>query len=153
MGFVAIFAAAWIAIFVIYAMNKSLTIRENAYVYLTQMILGINFTWIVAEELHYIEISRDALSYISFMLYRTLLVPLIYVILMNAVFKARRLPQLLIAVGSAFGVGLGLKGLLLYFDILRYEKWNLIYDGIQILLMQVVIYTLLRLYRKVVYAR
>ncbi|MFD2383093.1 hypothetical protein ACFSWD_18690 [Paenibacillus xanthanilyticus] len=120
---------------------------------MTQLIIGINFTWIVAEELRYIEISRDALPYVTFMIYRTILVPLIYVILMNAVFKARRLPRLLIAIGSAFGVALALKGLLLYFGILRYEKWSLIYDGIQIILMQVVIYTLLRLYRKVVYAR
>ena len=46
-----------------------------------------------------------------------------------------------------------MNGLLLYYDIVSYVRWSLLFDAVQILLLQCLVYALLRAYRKTVYAR
>ncbi|MFC0211437.1 hypothetical protein ACFFK0_03060 [Paenibacillus chartarius] len=149
MGFVVIFVAAWLAVFIFYAMNKSLTIAENAFVYLTVMIIEINFTWIVAEELKLVELTKDGLLYAGFILNRTIVLPLLFVIMLNAVYRAGSIVRALIPVGVALAVILGLDALLQYFQITIFRQWNLFYDAIHIAILQAVSWGLLMLYRKI----
>jgi hypothetical protein len=153
MGFVVIFAAAWLSVFILYSMDKSLSILENTFIYLIILTIGINISWIVAEEFKLMEITKDELLYAGFILYRSLIIPMIYVILMNAVFKVRTVSRALLSAGVALGAILALNGILLFYRILQYEKWNLFYDAVQFLLLQVFIYALVKLYRKAVYVR
>jgi hypothetical protein len=153
MGFVVLFAAAWLSAMIVYSMEKSLSILENAFIFLLVLIIGINVSWIVGEEFKLMKITKDGLLYAGFILERSIVVPIIYVILMNAVYSARSVARALLYAGVALGILLGLRGVLLFYRILEYDGWNLLYDAIQIVLLQALIYALVQLYRRTVYER
>jgi hypothetical protein len=153
MGFVVMFVAAWIAVFVFYAMEKRLSILENVFVFLVALTLNINSSWIVAEELKLMELTKNGLLYSGFLLFRSVVIPLIFVIAMNAMLQAKRMPAAIVAGVCAAAALVALNGAALLSDIVRYEKWNLGYDAIAYVLLLAIVYALLRLYRRVVYRR
>ena len=148
-GFVITFAAAWLAMFIVYGMNKKLSVLENTFVYLVVLILGINIAWIVASELKLTTITKDAVLYAGFILYRSVLTPLIYVILMNVMFRARTVALRLLYAGGALILMLALESLMMAYEIIRYVQWSLWHEAIEAALLIAVTYWLLRLYRKV----
>lgn len=148
MGFVLIFALTWLAVFIIYGMYKKLSVLENTFVYLVVLILGINIAWIVAEELKLTSITKDGLLFAGYVLYRSVLIPLIYVVLMNMVFRFQSAAGRLLCAGGAVVLLLALDGVMLACEVIRYLKWNLWLEAIEIVVLQLVTYLLLRLYRK-----
>jgi len=153
MGFVVMFAAAWLAVFVLYSMNKSLSVLENAFVFLIVLTLGINISWIVAEEFKLIALTKNGLLYSGFIIFRSVVVPLLLVIAMNVIFKYKSAWGVVFAVAGTLAVFLALNGAALFYKIHRYERWNIGYDALVFLSLTAVVYALLQLYRKVVYGR
>ncbi len=153
MGFVVMFVAAWLAVFIFYCMHERLSILENAFAFLVVLTLGINASWIVAEELKLVELTKDGLLYTGFILFRTVVLPFVVVIALNAMILAERATVALFAAAAAVASLVALNGAALHYDIVRYEKWNLGYDAITHILMLAVVYALLRLYRRTVYGR
>lgn len=149
MGFVIIFAATWLAMFIVYTMYKKLSVLENAFVYLVVLTIGINIAWIIAEELKLTSITKEGILYAGYFLYRSILIPLISIILMNFVFRTHSVAIRLMYAGGALVLLLALDGIMLAYEIIRYVKWNLWFEAIEIVLLQLVTYLLLRLYRKV----
>ena len=148
MGFVIIFAAAWLAAFIVYAMNKKLSVLENTFVYLVVLTVGINIAWIIAEELKLTSITKDAVLYAGFILYRSILIPLIYVIAMNAIFRARSVAARFLYGGGTLILLLALDGVMLAYEMIDYLKWSYWQEVVEIALLLTVTYLLLRLYRK-----
>ncbi|TLS49277.1 hypothetical protein FE782_25820 [Paenibacillus antri] len=153
MGLVVMFIASWLAIFIFYSFQERLTILENAFVFLVSLTLVINASWIIAEELKLVELTKDGVAYTGFILNRSVGVPMIFVIAMNAVFRAKRVWTALASVAVVLAALVGLNGLGVYFEIAKYEKWNLGYDAISYAALLAIVYGLLRLYRKTVYRR
>lgn len=153
MGFVVMFVAAWLAVFIFYCMHERLSILENAFAFLVVLTLGINASWIVAEELKLVELTKDGLLYAGFIVYRTVVMPLVFVIALNAIVRAERAAVALFAAAASVAALVALNAAALHYDIVRYEKWNLGYDAIAHVLMLAVVYALLRLYRRAVYGR
>ncbi|CAM4473754.1 hypothetical protein [Paenibacillus tarimensis] len=151
MSFVVMFVAAWLSVFILYSMNKSLSVAENVFVYLIILAIGMNISWFVAEEFKLVEITRNGLSYTGFLLYRTIAYPILYVIMMNAVFKSRNAAGAFLSACMVIAVILSLNGLMIFYESFIYKKWNLFYDAVVIIFLQVVSYGLLKLYRKAVY--
>ncbi|WP_373228885.1 hypothetical protein [Cohnella sp.] len=150
MGFVVIFVMAWLAVFIFYTMDKSLSIIENAFVYLIILTIGINISWVVAEELKLVELTKDGLLYAGFILYRSIVIPMIFVIMFNAVYKVRFTILVILLMGVALGTILAVNGLMLFYGIFHYKQWYLFYDLILIVLMQAASFALLKLYRRVI---
>ncbi|RIX60090.1 hypothetical protein D3P08_00410 [Paenibacillus nanensis] len=148
MGFVLIFVLTWLAVFIIYGMYKKLSVLENTFVYLVVLTLGINIAWIVAEELKLISITKDGLLFTGYVLHRSVLIPFIYVILMNLVFRFQSVAGRLLCAGGALVLLLALDGVMLAYEVIRYLKWNLWLEAIEIVALQLATYLLLRLYRK-----
>ncbi|HZG76960.1 MAG TPA: hypothetical protein VEZ72_14000 [Paenibacillus sp.] len=153
MGFVVMFVAAWAAVFIFYSMKERLSIVENAFVFLVVLTLGINLSWIVAEEWKLIELTKDGLLYTGFIVYRSVVVPMVFLIATNAMLRARRASTAAVSAAAALAALVALNGAALHYDIVRYERWNLGYDALSFLLMFAVVFALLRLYRKAVYGR
>ncbi|WP_309122209.1 hypothetical protein [Paenibacillus sp.] len=153
MGFVVMFVASWLAIFIFYLLQERLTILENAFVFLVALTLVINVSWIVTEELKLVEITKDGLAYTGYLLNRSIGAPMIFVIVMTAVFRANAAWTALASAAAALAALVALNGAALYLDILRYPKWNLGYDALLFAALLAVVYGLLRLYRRTVYGR
>lgn len=153
MGFIVMFVAAWIAVFVFYSMEERLSILENTFVFLVVLTLGINLSWIVAEELKWIELTKDGLLYSGFIAFRSVVIPMVFVIAMNAMLRAGRASTAIVSAAAAVGALVALNGAAVHYDIFRYERWNLGYDAISHLLMLAIVFGLLRLYRRAVYGR
>lgn len=149
MGFVIVFAAAWLAMFIVYTMYKKLSLLENTFVYLVVLTIGINISWIVAEELKYTAVTKDGLLFAGYFLYRNLLMPLFYIILMNAVFRFRSVAIRLACAGGALVLLLALDWVMVTNKIIFYLKWNYWLEAVEIVMLQLITYLLLRLYRKV----
>lgn len=149
MGFVVMFVMAWLTVFIFYTMDRSLSIMENAFVFLIILTIGINISWVVAEEYKLIEITKDGLLYTGFILYRSIVIPMIFVILFNAIYKVKS--TAILSIGVALVTILALNGLMLVYGIVDYKQWNLFYDAIQILFMQAVGFALLKLYRRAIH--
>lgn len=125
-----------------------LSVVENLFVYLMIFSIGLNISWIIAEEWKLIEITKDGISYTGYLLYRTFALPLIYVIWMNVVFKLGKAVAVFVSAGIVIVVILSLNGLMLYHGAFVYKQWNLLYDTVLIVVLQVVGYGLLHLFRK-----
>lgn len=148
MVFVVMFVVSWVLAFVLYSMKKSLSLVENVYVYLVLFSMGLVISWIVAEELKLIELTQEALPYTGYLLYRTIALPLVLVIMMNVIFKMRKAVTSVLSACIAIVMILSLDGLMLYNKAFMYKQWNLFYDALVIIALQVVGYCVLLLYRK-----
>ncbi|HYK73133.1 MAG TPA: hypothetical protein VEV44_08430, partial [Pseudoneobacillus sp.] len=83
MGFVVYFFVAWLVISIFTIIKKRLSIVENTLVFLIILILSINFSWIVNEELKLVTISKKGLDYTAFLLNRSIIIPIMIVIHVN----------------------------------------------------------------------
>ncbi|HZG84316.1 hypothetical protein [Paenibacillus sp.] len=151
LGFVIMFVTAWAAVLILYSMDKGLSFIENVFLYLVILTIGIHVSWVIAEEFKLVEITRDGLSYTGYLLYRTVAFPIFFVILINIIFKSKKIAVALITAGLGIAVILSLHGVLLFYRILEYKRWNLFYEAIHIALLFAVGYGLLKAYRKLVY--
>ncbi|MCR2803979.1 hypothetical protein [Paenibacillus soyae] len=148
MGFVVAFVAAWFALFIFYGMNKRLSIVENAFVFLASMALGIHLSWFIVEEFKWIEMTKDGLSYAGVLLYRIVLFPMVFVLVMNAVYKLRGIAGQLLSGVTALASLAVLNMAFVAYDMIRYTKWNLFYETLVTALLLLIVYVLLRGFRK-----
>ncbi|MBT2711233.1 hypothetical protein [Bacillus sp. ISL-47] len=113
---------------------------ENTFVYLVTLVININYTWIVYEELNMAKISEQALNNSAFLLHRSITLPLVVVITLNLYRTAN-------GFGSKF-VKTFLSVLFLvisiyiarYFEVVEYKKWKMIYEVIYLFLLHFVAY-------------
>lgn len=63
MGFVVFFFLTWLFVSIFAAMPKKLTFVENTLVYLVILIVSINFSWIVIEELKLMSLTKNGFNY------------------------------------------------------------------------------------------
>ncbi|WP_274361752.1 hypothetical protein [Paenibacillus thermotolerans] len=145
---VVIFLAAWLAVFGFYSMRKSLTIIENAFIFLTVLILSINFSWIVIEELHRVEESRRGIDYTALLISRSILIPMLLVIALNAIYLAKKNGGAWLAALAAVVLIAGVNVLGLLLGIMKYVRWNLLYDIVYAAAMLGAAYGLHKLYRR-----
>ncbi|XEC94749.1 hypothetical protein AB6A23_26265 [Paenibacillus tarimensis] len=148
MGFVIIFFATWLAVFGFAAMTKSLSVIENTFIYLVVFIVTVHFSWIVIEELKWIKLAGDPMSYAAYIIYRTFLLPMLYVMLFNMVYNASSRGVALVIAFAILAVTLAVNGVLLFYDVYRYVQWNINLTAITYILLQVLIYYTLKLFRK-----
>lgn len=153
MGFVVMFVAAWLAIFMFYTLRKALSISENTFVYLAGLTLLIHVTWVIAEEFKLVAHTKEELLYAGFLINRSLTIPTLYMITMNMIFRAKKVFIKVLWVAALLGVLVGLHGISIFYEFVTYTKWNIAYDLLLHLLLVGIIYAALRLFRKTLYRR
>lgn len=138
MGFVLLVSLAWFIIIFYTVMNKKLMFMENTFVYLLSMLININYTWIVYEELKLAVISDKTLDYTGFLIHRSITLPLVVVITMNLYQKTDSIgSKLLKTVLSILFLVIAIS-IALYFGILEFKKWNIMYHVIYLFLLHFV---------------
>ncbi|QGQ44563.1 hypothetical protein [Metabacillus sediminilitoris] len=138
MGFVIFFFISWLIATILAVIQKKLSLAENTFVFLIILIFNINFSWIVVEELKLITYSKDGFDYTAFLLNRSVMIPLLLVILVN-LFQFRKSTMnriILILVTEAILLCFSI--LSTYFKITEYTSWNYLYDAIYYLFLQLI---------------
>jgi hypothetical protein len=144
MGFVLIVFLAWLVLMLFTSMNKKLTFIENTFVYLVALVININFTWIVYEELNMAKISQQILDNSAFLIHRSITLPLTVAITLNLFrtapsFGSKIFKTILSVLFLVLAVVIAL-----YFDIVDYRKWNIGYEIIYLFLLHLVVQSLLK---------
>lgn len=144
MGFVLLVFLAWLVLVLFTSMNKKLTFIENTFVYLSAMVIHINYTWIVYEELNVAHISQQILNNSAFLIHRSLTLPITLAITLNLIRTGDSLGSKFIKVAVSVAFLVTAVMIARYFGIVDYKKWNIGYEIIYLFLLHLVVQFLLK---------
>lgn len=145
MAFAVYFFVSWLITIIFVNMPKRLSFIQNSFVFLFIFMISMNWSWIIYDELKLIKLSTQAMEYTSFLINRSIAVPVIVVITMNLIKLSRSLghSMLFIIISTSFLSLLALGGI--YFHVTEYVNWNLALDFIYFLILNIIGYILLKL--------
>ncbi|MBT2698423.1 hypothetical protein J7E79_13480 [Bacillus sp. ISL-40] len=135
MGFAVFFFAAWLILAVFSVIERKLPLLENTFIYLVMLIININWTWIIYEELKFIERTNEPISYTAFILYRSIIIPMILVTQLNLFYSSKNIMKSSMVVLGSIATWLLLSILSRHFNISNYSRWNMGYDILYILVL------------------
>jgi hypothetical protein len=130
MGFVVFFLLAWLVGSILAVIQKKLTLAENTLVFLVVLILSINFSWIVIEELKLIKLTKSRLEYTGFLLNRSVITPILVLIQVNLLLRCKTMMMKITLIVAVAFLMTGVSILSNYFEIIENKQWNYWYDGI-----------------------
>lgn len=149
MGFSIFFFLAWGIVGIFFMIRKELSIVENTLIFLISLIVIINVSWIITEEMKMINLTKSGIDYTAYLLNRSIILPLLLLLQLNILLKSITFTKKVLIIFTSLIVMLGLSVLSTYFNITNYIKWNLFYDGIYYLILQLITYYSYRLFKKV----
>ncbi|KML36035.1 hypothetical protein [Cytobacillus firmus] len=144
MGFVLLVFLAWLVLVLFTSMNKKLTFIENTFVYLSAMVININYTWIVYEELNMADISQQILNNSAFLIHRSITLPITLAITLNLIRTGDSLGSKFIKVAVSIAFLVSAVMIARYFGVVDYKKWNIGYEIIYLFLLHLVVQFLLK---------
>lgn len=130
MGFVVFFFLAWLIVSLFVVIKKKLTFAENTLVFLVVLIVSINYSWIVIEELKLIKLTKSSLAYTGFLFNRSIIIPILTVIHVNLLLWCHSLMMKITLFVSVVIILIGVSSLANFYDITEFKHWNYWYDGI-----------------------
>ncbi|AEI39690.1 hypothetical protein [Paenibacillus mucilaginosus] len=144
MGFAFFFFVAWMAISVFGFMKKRLTLVENTVLLLLIIVISIHWSWIIFEELKLVEISKEPINYTTFLIHRSITIPLMVVIAINFVKRSASMSKALLTAGLSVLLLVVLVLIGRFVGITHTVHWNLIYDVVYFALLHVIAYFFLK---------
>ncbi|MFP3725493.1 hypothetical protein [Priestia filamentosa] len=148
MGFSFFVFLSFLSITLFVTMRKSLSIVENTFVYLLVLIININATWIINEELKLIDVTEETASYVGFLLERSLIIPILFVITFNYFYR-NITPRAIMITGFILLIfTLLLRKFSNMLNIYHYRQWNLFYEALYILGLLLIIFVLHKGFRR-----
>jgi hypothetical protein len=148
MGFSIFFLLTWLIIGIFFMLRKELSIVENTWIFLISLIVIINVSWISTEEMKMINLTKSGIDYTAYLLNRSIILPLLLLFQLNIFLKSNTFTKKVLITFTSLIVMLSLSVLSTYFNITNYIKWNLFYDGIYYLILQLIAYFSYRLFKK-----
>lgn len=148
MGFAVFFLASWLIVAIFTVMPKKLSIVENTVVYLVLVIITINVSWIIIEEMSLIKETQEGIKHVAFLLNRSVIIPMTLITQLNVVHRSNSFARSLLTIIVSLIFLLGLRGLSLTFNIISYTKWNFGYDVVYIIILHLMTFSALQLFRK-----
>ncbi|MCM3092646.1 MULTISPECIES: hypothetical protein [unclassified Cytobacillus] len=129
-------------------MNKKLTFVENTFVYLAAMVIHINYTWIVYEELNEAHISQQILNNSAFLVHRSITLPITIAITFNLLRTADSLGSKFIKIAVSVAFLASAVMIARYFEIVEFKKWKIVYEIIYLFLLHFAMLYLLKYFRQ-----
>ena len=138
MVFAVYFLITWAVIIIFSKMPKKLSFMQNTFVFLLVLIISMNWSWIIYEELKLVKLSTELMNYTSFLINRSIAVPLIVVITINLIKLSSSLTKsIIMTLLSTFLLTLLAIGGI-YFKVTEYIHWNLAYDIFYFLMLNII---------------
>ncbi|MFB4166075.1 hypothetical protein ACE1TI_20350 [Alteribacillus sp. JSM 102045] len=141
MAFSVFFLASWLVISLFLVMKKKLSIIENTFVFMVILVININWSWIIEEELNLIQLTEEGMDFTAFLLFRSIIIPMI----LNLIHLSN---TLLVSIVSLI-ILLFLAFLSTTFNMTNYINWNLGYDAIYYIILHVISYYTHKLFQKI----
>jgi hypothetical protein len=138
MGFVVFFFLTWLFVSIFAAMPKKLTFVENTLVYLVILIVSINFSWIVIEELKLMSLTKKGFNYSAYLLERSIIIPIFILIQLNLLQWSKTFMKKLFVIISSVIVLVIFSFLSNSFHNIAYRNWNYAYDAIYYLFLNLI---------------
>lgn len=134
------FFVSWVTAIIFIVMRKKLSFMQNTYVYLITMIISMNWSWVIYQELKLIKLTEDPIDYTSFLINRSIAVPIVVVITVNLLktYKSRGRSILILILSTAILSVLAFGGI--YFKITEYIHWNYAFDILYFLFLNLIGY-------------
>ncbi|MCY8234630.1 hypothetical protein [Priestia endophytica] len=148
MGFSFFVFLSFLVITLFVTMRKSLSIVENTFIYLLVLIINVNATWIINEEFKLINVTEETAPYIGFLLERSLIILILFVITFNYFYR-NITPRAIMITDFIFLIfTLLLRKYSNMLNIYHYKQWNLFYEALYILGLLLIIFVLHKGFRK-----
>ncbi|QKY70707.1 hypothetical protein [Lentibacillus sp. CBA3610] len=140
MAFSIFFVLTWLAVFTFGVIQKKLSLVENTFVFLITLIVSINFSWIVMNELELIKRTEETLPYTASLLNRSIIIPVLLLIQLNMSMARDSFLWKTVVMLSAVLVLVGLSYLMTALNITDNTDWNLGLDAIYFFLLNLIAY-------------
>jgi hypothetical protein len=114
----------------LFSMRRPLNLLQNSLIYMVIVFLATMFITIVRMELHLMEKSSGNLDYLSFLLYRNLLLPAVVVIFINYYVLKESGKNIALLLPAFLVILVGMDWFNDFFGIIKFIRWNLFYSGI-----------------------
>ncbi|WP_017185971.1 hypothetical protein [Alkalibacillus haloalkaliphilus] len=128
MSIVVYFALTWLLIGCFIALNNKMNLMESTVVFLVTLVVSINASWILIEEMELIQVTEQPEEYIGYLLNRSVITPLIVMIGIILMIKSENFISKAISYIGAFVLLTGVNYSLTYFGVFEFVNWNIIYD-------------------------
>lgn len=148
MGFVVFFLLAWLVVFLFAGMKKKLTFVENTLVFLIVLIVSINFSWIVIEELTLIKLSHHYLNYTGYLFNRSVIIPTLTLIQLNLLCRCKTKWMKLTVMITAVIFMMGVSFLSNFYDITESKRWHYWMDGVYFIILHLIAFLSYRVFAK-----
>jgi hypothetical protein len=130
MGFVVFFFLTWLVVSLFAVIKKKLTFVENTLIFLIILIISINFSWIVMEELKLIKLTQVSLEYIAYLLNRSVIIPILVLIQVNLLQWSKTMMMKIAVIVSVVILITGISFLSNFYGITEFKHWHYWKDGI-----------------------
>ncbi|WEG14708.1 hypothetical protein PU629_10315 [Pullulanibacillus sp. KACC 23026] len=150
MGIAVFFFMTWLVCTLFAIIQKKLSIVENTFIFLFLLVININFSWIIAEEMKRIKLPTNGMDYTAYLLNRSVIIPILGLILLNIAsckIYSKTLITFAVVLGVSFCSGLISE----YFKITHYTRWDLRYDLLYYFVLYLVTYYVYKWFKKVSY--
>jgi hypothetical protein len=148
MGFSTIFLISWLTCACLIVIKKRLTIIENTVIYLIVLIISINFSWIIIEELNLIQITKNPIDYTAYILNRSVIIPGVLVLQLNLFQLSESVINKCLVIVSSLGSLLIISFYQTYFNILEFKHWNFFYELLYLLVLHVLVLFFYKLFKR-----
>ncbi|MET3698724.1 hypothetical protein SAMN05877753_10442 [Bacillus oleivorans] len=91
MEFLVFFFISWLVISSLAVIKKKMNLVEGTFIFLIILILSINFSWIVIDELKLITVTKKALPYTAYLLHRSVIIPNLILLFLNLLIRSETL--------------------------------------------------------------
>ncbi|MCE4048004.1 hypothetical protein [Bacillus sp. Au-Bac7] len=122
------FFFGWLGIYIFFLCKKNLSIVENIILYLLILIIHINWNWLIIEEFAFLKYSHESHKYISILINRSILTPIIILICFNLIPKGTPLIIRTISFLSASLLLTIFVQFSIFFNALTIVDWDLGFD-------------------------
>lgn len=135
MTFSIFFFLTWLVISIFAVMQKKLSLVENTFVFLVILVVSINFSWIIADELKLITLPKEKLPYTAYLMNRSIIIPVLVLIQLNICMARDAFFWKAGSILTAVLLLTGINYLMTALNISSYTNWNPGFDAIYFLLL------------------
>ncbi|MFD1173052.1 hypothetical protein [Oceanobacillus picturae] len=132
------FFLSWLAISIFTVINKDLNIVKNTFIFLIILIVSINFSWVINDELKLITLKEKWVPYTAYLLNRSLLIPILVLLQVNLFIKTHSYIKKGIILVSSVIILLMISFISTRLNIIEFKEWNLWLEAIYLLCLNLV---------------
>lgn len=132
------FFLSWLAISIFTVINKDLNIVKNTFIFLIILIVSINFSWVINDELKLITLKEKWVPYTAYLLNRSILIPVLVLLQVNLFIKTNSYIKKGIIMVSSVIILLMISFISTRLNMIEFKEWNLWLEAIYLLCLNLV---------------